>query len=783
TKGVVAELQSRGLTPVTVHETEPGALRAAVTAARAQHGPVRTFLHLHGLQPAPAEHLAAWRSLYHRDLLSLFHGLQSCLDDLNDARVVAASRLGGTFGRDAVGRGGPVAGGVNGILNCVRYEYPKCHARAVDFDGQSDAEVIRLLVTELLSVDAEKEAGYIGLERYGAVTVAEALAPSPFPSQVVTPTGEWVLLATGGARGITAEIIEELVRPGMRVVLLGRTAEPGPEDAATTPHADEASLKRAVLQAKLARGEKPKPVEIDREVSRVLVDREIRANLGKLRTAGAIVEYRACDVRDESALGGLLEELYARFGRIDAVIHGAGVIEDKLLADKSPDSFERVLSTKLDAAFVLSRRLKPETLKLLSFFTSVAGRYGNRGQSDYAAANEVLNRLAWELHRAWPQTRVVAVNWGPWDAGMANEGIKRTLRERGMEPIPVPAGRQFFVDELAHGPRNEVELVAGEGPWRDVSAPAAEPASTGFAFVRRAPLIGLGGAVTLEHRLTLNDDPYLGDHVLDGHPVLPMAAAMEYMAQFVACGWPEWKLAELRDLRVFAGVILDGEHGSDVVLRARAATHSEAGSQAVTVEIADPRRRSGPNYRATAVLLPQLPATSSPLIQRLPPSQQMEGRSAYGSVLPHGERFHSIRRIDAVHTSGVDAEVTASTPRSFLGDRGRGEWLLDPAVMDALPQMVFVWAQLNRRKGALPIRYGHVRRLGDGPLTGNLTVRARIKAFDADETLAVEAEILDAAGQVRVIVQEGESAMSTSLNRLAPSSPDFVAGMGSGRKS
>jgi hypothetical protein len=202
----------------------------------------------------------------------------------------------------------------------------------------------------------------------------------------------------------------------------------------------------------------------------------------------------------------------------------------------------------------------------------------------------------------------------------------------------------------------------------------------------------------------------------------------------------------------------------------------------VTVEIADPRRRSGPNFRATAILLPELPAPVPSQIAALPPSIVMDASSAYGRHLLHGERFRSITRINGVHSHGVDADVVASSPRSFLGDRGRGDWLFDPALMDALPQMIFVWAQLNRRKGALPIRYGSIRRHGAGPLTGNLTLRGRVKAFDADDTLAYEAELVDAAGHVRISIHDGESAMSTSLNRLAPSSPDF-AGMGSGRKS
>jgi len=162
----------------------------------------------------------------------------------------------------------------------------------------------------------------------------------------------------------------------------------------------------------------------------------------------------------------LIDDIYARYGRLDVVIHGAGIIEDKLITDKTFASFERVFDTKVDSTFILSRYLRPDSLKALVLFSSVAGRYGNRGQSDYAAANETINRLAWLFDQQWSNTRVVAINWGPWDTvGMASEEVKRQFRERGIVPIPLAAGRQFFIDELRYGRKGEVEVSAGEGPW------------------------------------------------------------------------------------------------------------------------------------------------------------------------------------------------------------------------------------------------------------------------------------------------------------------------------
>jgi acyl transferase domain-containing protein/NAD(P)H-dependent flavin oxidoreductase YrpB (nitropropane dioxygenase family) len=773
--GLERRLRAGGLIPVGIDTVDADALRSAIDAARAQHGPVRALLHLHGLRAAPADDIDAWRAIWRRDLMSLFHALQNCHDELPGARVLAASRLGGTFGRDAIGEGGPLGGGVCGILNCLRIELPVCAARAVDFDGHADDEVVELLAAELFADDAETEAGYIGRERYGAATLAQPLTATPFAAGL-TPASGWVLLATGGARGITAQIIEAMARPGMRLVLLGRSPEPGPEVEATARHADADALRKALLTEHLARGERPRPVDIDRAVGRILVDRELRTNLARLRATGAQIDYRAVDARDAVAFGALIEDLYTQHGRIDAVLHAAGVIEDKLLDDKQAESFERVLGTKLDPAFVLTQKLKPESLKLLAFFTSVAGRYGNRGQADYAAANEALNRLAWELQRRWSSTRVIAVNWGPWDGGMASAAIQAQLRERGMEPIPVAAGCRFFLDELANGPRHDVELIAGQGPWGALTP--AQPAQTAIettprhAFVRKPARVGVGGAVSLDHRLTLADDPWLRDHLIDGEPVVPLGVALETMAQFVACNWPGWRVAEVQDLQMRAPLRVDPEHGTEVVLRAKAATHAQPDRQAISVQFGSARRGEDPCFRATVVLRQTLPMAPQPRLAALAEREPHDASTAYARVLCRGARLHVIERIDALAANGAASRLRASSGMQFVAGSDAA-WIFDPALLDALTQLAFVWAHRHHGHGVLPLQLGCLRRYGDAALAGPVALVQHLVAGD-DDRLRVDAEFTDASGALRYVVEDFVHTMNASLSRLAPSSPDYV---------
>ncbi|XXY50925.1 SDR family NAD(P)-dependent oxidoreductase [Sorangium sp. So ce269] len=228
--------------------------------------------------------------------------------------------------------------------------------------------------------------------------------------------------------------------------------------------------------------------------------RQRRATLDALRRRGAAVEYHAIDVRDGERLDALIAGVYRRFGRLDAVVHGAGVIEDQLLADKRADSFDRVFDTKADSTFVLGQALRPDGLRWCVLFSSISGRFGNRGQSDYAAGNEVMSHLAAQLDVRWPGTRVVSIGWGPWrEVGMAGEGVLRRLAAQGIVPVDVEAGCRFLFEELSRGSKGDVVVVAGEGPWRrgDGAAGAASEAGQGAvpaAGEDAAPEAGQGAA-------------------------------------------------------------------------------------------------------------------------------------------------------------------------------------------------------------------------------------------------------------------------------------------------
>ena len=465
---------------------DPEALIDRVRELRQGSAEIRGVVHLAGLAIAPAgeaEPLRAWRRQTAIQCKSLFVLLKACAVDLSGPGreespgqvgvVLAASLFGGRFGRDGglLGPGSAAAGAGHGLLGTLESEYPGLMAKVVDFDDSLAAgEMAARIIDELSLPNGSFEVGYSGAQRMVFSTVPAPLrkagAPAPW-----RPQEGWVVLITGGARGITAELAQQLAAPGVSMIIVGRNPEGPPERAETAKLDSPEELRGALLDS--ARRQGWTPAEVEGQVREILHRRQRIANLEELRRRGATVEYRALDVAQE-AFGDFLEEIYERYGRLDGVLHGAGVIDDRRIADKDLASFETVFDLKADSTFQLLRGLRGgsaggargEGLKWVVLMSSVAGRIGNHGQADYAAANEVMNRLAWRMNERWPETRVAAINWGPWKTtGMASEAVQERFEGQGIYPIEVADGRRFFLDELTYGQPGEVEVVAGRGPW------------------------------------------------------------------------------------------------------------------------------------------------------------------------------------------------------------------------------------------------------------------------------------------------------------------------------
>jgi malonyl CoA-acyl carrier protein transacylase len=391
--------------------------------------------------------------------------------------LVNLTALDGQFGLGGTGTFSIAGAGTLGVAKSAAREWPRLRLKCIDLQPTlTFAQWAEHVLMEMQSGDPTPEIGFTEAGRW-RLELEPSREKATTADAVLEPGS--VVLVTGGGQGITSAVARSLARqPGLKLILVGRSPLPQEEPAATRQISGAAELRQYLIAESKAAGDKISPAEVEKTLKQILRDRTLRENLEAMKANGAEVYYQTLDIRDTDAFAELIEELYTQFGRIDGVIHGAGIIDDKLIRDKSEESFDSVYSTKVIPALTLANKLRPDTLKFMIFFSSVAGRFGNVGQCDYSAANEVLNKLADRLSKEWPNVRTVSINWGPWDSGMVNAELRRLYASRNISLIPVDTGVRYCLDALRKHPVQEPELVVTASLESIASIRRAEGGST-----------------------------------------------------------------------------------------------------------------------------------------------------------------------------------------------------------------------------------------------------------------------------------------------------------------
>jgi acyl transferase domain-containing protein/acyl carrier protein/phosphopantetheinyl transferase/NAD(P)-dependent dehydrogenase (short-subunit alcohol dehydrogenase family) len=702
-----------------------------------------------------------WKVESDKAVLSLFKAAKAFDPVLKKGGIfVSVTTMGGRFATDTSTN--PLNGSVSGFTKSVKREYPS--ATVIAFDVRRDLPlrtVLERLSDELGAPEVALEAGWDGRRFLPALRIVEPAYPA-----VNTLMDGMRILISGGGGGITSVIAKSLAqRAKLEIHLLDKTEMPSNVKELASMDANRlAELKERIKDRLKDEKKQVTPVMLEREFSKVERSIAIHRLLEDIRKAGSKAHYHSLDVMDEKAVSNVVK----KNGPFDGVLHAAGVEQSKLLVNKTESDFSLVFDVKVIGAKNIILATRNDPLRFFVSFSSVAGRFGNGGQVDYASANDTLDKIWGTIKKLHPDCLAKAVGWSAWaDVGMASRGAVKTILELGgVKFIPVKEGVEFAITEMCSGREKEIFYAGSMGPLdREGIMKWTEGIHTPYP-AQIAPLLdavtGTGNNKSFLRLLDGRREIFLNDHRIMNVPVLPGSMGLEIFAE--AGKRMIGSDVSLRDVR-FVKVV-----GVDPVLDIRVEAVGEGdGVKMEIVSEKDGKRIS--HFSATAVKA----SPSEPVIIKGHPLQPrtVTSRVCAKDIYPHlflenlyhvldgaevlgdGEFLGVFKPVKAdlidPGTGFSNKDLEFSPMHTELGFQLAGAYVLDRYHIVALP--VSVGSVAVRERMATDERaLAHVRFKG---------MHGKHYAFDID--------LIDLSGRVRISIRD------YTMAGLMPNEKDVLA--------
>ena len=769
-------LRQRGVSAISCTGEE------AFTASKSCAGVV----YLGGLRPLP--HLYAGVKLNKesfRVAKSAGPALQAAIPT-GGAWWISVQDTGGDFGLSGNQSHEALRGGLAGLTKSLAQEWKGIYAKAIDIAvaHHDPAAAVERIADEILQGGPAIE---VGLPKPGqrVQLVMEEMAYAPAATKPHLDENS-VLVVSGGARGITAAGVLGLAKAFKpKIVLFGRSPVLSEEPEFLQNIQDEKGLKRAILEMTQRKGETPSPHAIDDQVRRILQSREILKSIQQLNEAGSPVKYYAVDILESrlirtegpswtwkagSLVRAALAEVRQEWGPIHGLIHGAGVVQDKYIQDKSQEQFDLVFDTKVLGLSELLSALEQDPLRVIILYSSLAARFGNRGQCDYAMANEVLNKIAGsEQSKRGEACLVKSLNWGPWEGGMVNPSLLSLLKKVGVPMIPIAEGTQALVEELKEDVGGPVEVLLRperEKPSRGkATAPnggpfGAQPPGARQEFIHEFKISADGKGRPMLHGVRIFDpeqDSWLQDHcptfVI---PTLPLTGMMATMREAAQRLYPDSKMIGFAGFR--ASHWLEFSKGAQEI-QIVAETEKSAVDQ-VTVKVTLKQFREAPKAELSrwepfcsgrVLLASEFPASpEGPRFIREKSLREFSGKELYEDGFRfHGPQFQKLLKV-ILHSQMKGTTFIETCPRE--NNVSSLAWTL---FMDAVAQSVpheesSPWMEQTSGRVGFPLGVEAVQFYREWPEASHLRCEF--------ELLGIEQEGRLPKFEIRVYDGEGERA-------------------------
>ncbi len=588
-----------------------------------------------------------------------------------------------------------------------------------------------------------------------------------------------VVVATGGGTGVTYRLLrvladrQQAAGRHVQLIILSRTP---PCRVSECPLTDDLDANKVMARKALTEeGTKVTPHAVRRYIE--LWQRRVRIgeNLEALRERGASVEFIAADVADTKALRRVLSSIVAT-QRVDCVIHGAGLEDSKFLVDKELSIIEATLDTKCYAAQVMYDVLQPRRFLNMG---SVAGRFGNAAQVDYAAANGALAGFS----RSWPNT--LTIDWTAWaEVGMATRGsVSRVLEQAGVEFLPADLGAQIGVDLLLSETTGEVMVAAALGSFAPSkkSVPGETTVESGSTEnIDKSGLFGFTSEERLESStlynflLSYETVPGMNHHRIGGVGVLPGVIGMELMAQ-AAQRHLGVRPMGMHDVELASPIKLFRDEPMELQIQAFDDGRVSLASLFRTKH-GRVRRREHFSARVTTENAPEKEGRL-PFALEMPRDPKISRTAIYQRYF-HGPDFQVVGRVALLGEDGIAVHPMEPTPRhAWIAGLTPENTLTAPVLREAGFQAAGLWEMTELGCMALPSGIRSVRLCGAGSWGAAVTIDVRRRRATGRHS-EFDVWVRDASGKVLDVMRGYRTALLRDLDpaeRFEPAPPSHPA--------
>lgn len=622
--------------------------------------------------------------------------------------VFSITSLGGGLGFMNQAKARPDGGVMQGLMKALRHERPDLTLFSLDVATSASASE----VTEALLEELDLGAPRVEVGRLRGKRVHPVLAPRAAKSDASSEPLPRTWIVTGGARGVTARVALRLARLHKPTLhLIGSTKRPDPATLAAWKALDQRGIEALTASWLEAMKTEPgfTPAKWSQRVEALRKVLEIEQNLEAMQEAGADVHYHALNLASWTEVEAWRRDLgpLSDFG----LIHGAGVEVAKPLAKKTPELLHATVGGKVRGFVHLIRSFRDRAPAQVVVFSSVSGRFGGHGQTDYAAANELLARLTAAYRARHPRLRVTVLDWPAWDeVGMAARGSSRVFLEQAGQAFMLPEeGANHVVRELWSGLSETEVLFARELRALDLDHQLPED-TTRFSAVPRTP--ALGRPVRLEEELEVferglrAEEPFLDQHRMGATPILPGVMALEMFRELVARSGDDFTVGEVeiqQGIKVREGKLVRVEVcRSKDRLELRQDVVREDG---VVLEYG---RSHITGLRVPTRALPKPAGLALPkdLVPYPYPERPDESRGA--RAIFHGPVFRALEGVAVIGDGRAVARLVVPPVEALVAGSKPEDWRLPAALLDGCLQAAGLVGRLLYRLTALPMGFGRV---------------------------------------------------------------------------